>query len=126
MEPVLTRAYQDLLLEAKSMSALDAVILHLWQAVQLVLDLAMSSCVRLRLGTPATYAEAFLKLSDAGIVSRDLAERLGRAAGFRNLIAHQYDTLDMRRVYLAATQGPGDLRAFLQALAAGAALGSKL
>ena len=29
----------------------DAVILHLWQAVQVVIDLAVSSCVRLGLGT---------------------------------------------------------------------------
>ena len=96
----------------------DAVILHLWQAVQIVLDLATSSCVRLGLGTPATYAEAFLKLADAGIIPRALAERLGRAAGFRNVVAHEYDMLDMRRVHLAATQGPADLRTFLQALAA--------
>jgi uncharacterized protein YutE (UPF0331/DUF86 family) len=98
--------------------ASDAVILHLWQAVQLVLDLATASCIRLRLGTPATYAEAFLKLSEAGLIPRELAERLGRAAGFRNVVAHEYDTLDMRRVHLAATQGPRDLRSFLQALAA--------
>ncbi len=96
----------------------DAVILHLWQAVQIVLDLATSSCVRLRLGTPATYAEGFLKLADGGIIPRDLAERLGRAAGFRNVVAHEYDTLDMQRVHLAATQGPADLRSFLRALAA--------
>ncbi|MGH3829407.1 MAG: hypothetical protein ACRDRS_02985 [Pseudonocardiaceae bacterium] len=30
----------------------DAVVLHLWQAVQVVLDLAVSSCVRLGLGSP--------------------------------------------------------------------------
>jgi uncharacterized protein YutE (UPF0331/DUF86 family) len=39
-----------------------------------------------------------------------------RAAGFRNVVAHAYDTLDMRRVYAAATQGPADLRAFLAVL----------
>lgn len=103
--------------------ASDAVILHLWQAVQLVLDLATSSCVRLALGTPATYAEAFLKLAAAGIIAPELAERLGRAAGFRNVVAHEYDVLDMRRVHLAALQGPTDLRAFLRALAAHAVAG---
>ena len=97
--------------------ASDAVILHLWQAVQLVLDLATASCVRLALGTPGTYAEAFLKLAAAQVIPQDLADRLGRAAGFRNVVAHEYDTLDMQRVHLAATQGPGDLRAFLAALA---------
>lgn len=31
----------------------DAVVLHLWQAVQVVIDLAVSSYVRLGLGQPA-------------------------------------------------------------------------
>ncbi len=43
-------------------------------------------------------------------------DRLARAAGFRNIVAHAYDTLDMKRVHRAATQGPADLRAFLAAL----------
>jgi uncharacterized protein YutE (UPF0331/DUF86 family) len=42
-----------------------------------------------------------------------LTDRLVRAAGFRNVVAHAYDTLDMRRVHGAATSGPSDLLAFL-------------
>ncbi len=95
----------------------DAVILHLWQAVQVVIDLAVSTCVRLGLGSPASYGEAFRKLADARVIEPALAERLTRAAGFRNVVAHAYETLDMTRVLLAATQGPTDLREFLGALA---------
>jgi hypothetical protein len=50
-------------------------------------------------------------------VSPQSAERLTRAAGFRNVVAHAYETLDMDRVFAAAVQGPADLRAFLGALA---------
>jgi len=42
-----------------------------------------------------------------------LAERLVRAAGFRNVVTHAYDTLGMTRVHAAARDGPADLRAFL-------------
>jgi uncharacterized protein YutE (UPF0331/DUF86 family) len=41
---------------------------------------------------------------------------LVRAAGFRNIVAHAYDTLDMARVFRAAQEGPVDLRALLAAL----------
>ncbi|MDX2018690.1 MAG: HepT-like ribonuclease domain-containing protein [Deltaproteobacteria bacterium] len=98
--------------------ASDAIILHLWQAVQLVIDLAVSTCVREGLGTPVNYGDAFKKLAGTGILPSDLAERLSRAAGFRNVVAHAYDTIDMRRVHQAAASGPADLRAFLAALAA--------
>ncbi|MDQ2790489.1 MAG: hypothetical protein DLM60_13575 [Pseudonocardiales bacterium] len=94
----------------------DAVVLHLWQAVQVVIDLAVSSCVRLGLGSPPTYADAFRMLANASLIPGELAQRLGRAAGFRNLVVHAYAELDLRRVHTAATSGPADLRAFLAAL----------
>lgn len=96
-----------------SNDATDAVILHLWQAVQIVIDLAVSCCVRLNLGTPPSYREAFERLSANGHIDSELAERLARAAGFRNTIAHAYESLDLARVYAAAISGPADLRAFL-------------
>jgi len=45
-------------------AATDTVILHLWQAVQVVIDLAVSTCVRLGVGSPPTYADAFRRLAD--------------------------------------------------------------
>jgi uncharacterized protein YutE (UPF0331/DUF86 family) len=94
----------------------DAIILHLWQAVQIVIDQALSACVRAGLGSPSSYAEAFRKLADAGYLEAGLATRLARAAGFRNVIAHAYDSLDMLRVHAAAKGGPADLRECLHAL----------
>ena len=102
---------------APASDALDAVILHLWQATQIVIDLALSTCVSLKLGTPASYADAFRRLAEAGTIDSGLAERLSRAAGFRNVVAHAYESLDMARVHRAATTGPADLRGFLHRLA---------
>lgn len=99
-----------------STDASDAVVLHLWQATQIVIDLAMAACLSLKLGTPSSYADAFRMLEKAGVLDRGLANRLVRAAGFRNIVAHAYETLDMRRVYEAASSGPPDLLAFLAIL----------
>ena len=92
------------------------MILHLWQATQIVIDLAVSASVALGAGTPATYADAFRRLATAGILDESLAGRLVKAAGFGNLVAHAYEQLDLRRVHHAAATGPADLRAFLAAL----------
>jgi uncharacterized protein YutE (UPF0331/DUF86 family) len=94
--------------------ATDAVILHLWQAVQTVIDLATSVCVSRGLGVPPTYGDAFRLLGGDGVIGPDLADRLARAAGFRNLVVHAYAELDLRRVYYAATTGPDDLLLFLR------------
>ncbi len=99
-----------------STDASDAVVLHLWQATQVVIDLAMSACLALHLGTPSSYGDAFRRLRGAGVIDERLTDRLVRASGFRNVVAHAYETLDMRRVHAAASEGPSDLRAFLTAL----------
>ncbi len=91
------------------------MVLHLWQAVQVVIDLAVSTCVRLGLGSPPTYADAFRQLTDADVIADDLAERLARSAGFRNLVVHAYGRLDLQRVHATAVAEPADLRAFLAA-----------
>lgn len=96
--------------------ASDAVILHLWQATQIVIDLAVSTCVARGLGTPQNYADAFRRLEHAAIIETALADRLVRAAGFRNVVAHAYENLDMARVHRAASSGPADLLAFLGAM----------
>lgn len=96
-----------------STDASDAVILHLWQAVQLTIDTALSVCLYFRLGTPPTYGDAFRRLAEEDLLEPDLAERLARAAGFRNVVVHGYEKLDLERIHRAARDGPTDLRAFL-------------
>jgi hypothetical protein len=62
----------------------DAVVLHLWLAIQIAVDLAVQTCVRLGLGSPSTYGDAFRRLQAAGgferlrpyTASMTLAERI--------------------------------------------------
>lgn len=113
---VAARLPQDAADLVAASDASDAVILHLWQAVQIVIDLALSACLHFNLGTPESYGDAFRRLTNAGLVDGELAQRLTQAAGFRNLVAHAYESLDMQRVHRAALEGPADLRAFLARL----------
>lgn len=98
-------------------NASDAVILHLWQAVQIIIDISMSACIHFHLGTPKSYSDAFIRLAEAGYLENELAVRLCHAAGFRNRIVHAYEKLDMQKVYNIAQAGPADLRSFLASIA---------
>jgi uncharacterized protein YutE (UPF0331/DUF86 family) len=97
--------------------ACDGIVLHLWQAVQSCIDLAVARCAELGLGPVDDYASAFRALAGIGMVEPELAERLVRAVGFRNVVSHDYENLDLDRVRSASETGPADLRAFLAALA---------
>lgn len=49
---------------------------------------------------PETNAEVFERLSAIGIIDRDLRDRMARAAGLRNVLAHKYGTeIDDEDVY---------------------------
>lgn len=98
-------------------NASDTVILHLWQAIQLVIDTALSICAHLDLASPVSYADAFLKLGQGGFIEKELAIRLSHAAGFRNRIVHAYEELDLQKIYKIAQTGPSDLKAFLASAA---------
>ena len=63
----------------------------------------MAACLSLKLGTAASYGDAFRRLQQAKVIEPALADRLVRAAGFRNVVAHAYDTLDMTRAYNSGT-----------------------
>lgn len=94
--------------------AADSVILHLWQAIQTVIDLAVSACTHFNLGAPQNNGEAFQRLSRSGCLELDLAARLTLAAELPDLIAQ--DKIEMGWVYRTAQECPQDLRAFLAAL----------
>lgn len=96
--------------------AADAVALHLLFGIQIVLDLAVFACIHFGLQAPASYDDAVARLAHAGTIGDGLAERLERAATFRDAFVHAYDDLDPNSIYRAAKVLPDDLRAFMAAI----------
>lgn len=95
----------------------EVITLNLFVAIQASLDLAVHWVADAGWEIPGTYADAFASLGAHGVIPRELAERMGAAAAFRNLVAHQYGVLDSRRVYALATSDLGDLDVFCATLA---------
>jgi len=63
--------------------------------------------------TPPESARAsFLGLAAHGKLPLDLARRLGDAAALRNILVHDYVSVDLRRLAATVRDDLGDLRAF--------------
>jgi uncharacterized protein YutE (UPF0331/DUF86 family) len=90
----------------------DIIVLNLQRAVQAMLDLAAHVVAREGLGVPDELAASFELLKRAGILDADLAERMRRMTGFRNVAVHEYRTLDPAVVESIVRERLGDLRAF--------------
>lgn len=52
-------------------------------------------------------AETFLALSKYGVLDSQLASRLAKTVGFRNIAVHEYNTLDMNILYSIITKEIG-------------------
>jgi len=66
--------------------------LHL--AIEVCLDIANHVIADRGLRVPATYAEAFEVLSDAGLLDPPQRDAMIRMSGFRNVIVHEYARID--------------------------------
>ncbi|MCK6527339.1 DUF86 domain-containing protein [Myxococcota bacterium] len=99
-------------------AVLTAAMEHFVQvAIQSAIDAAAQVVVAEGWPVGGTYGDVFRTLADRGVLDRDLASRLSRAAGLRNVIVHDYLDLDDRRVHSGLARGTADLRALARALA---------
>jgi len=85
-------------------------------AIQAALDAASHVVSDGRLGEPRTNRELFDLLARPGIISADLAGRLRDMAGFRNILVHGYQDVDLAIVEDAVQNGLNDLVVFVDAL----------
>jgi uncharacterized protein YutE (UPF0331/DUF86 family) len=104
-------------------TAREVVTLNLFVALQECVSLATHWLADAGQDVPGTYREIFLALAERGALSRELARRLAAAAGFRNLVAHQYGVLDPARVHQMAASELGDLLDFCEVVARGLSAG---
>lgn len=92
--------------------ALDLVAFNLMLAVQVCADIAAHLIADHGWPVAKNLAEGFDRLAEQGVTSVATAERLKRAVGLRNVVAHGYVRINVAMVHDAATHGLGDLDAF--------------
>ncbi|MEK6790023.1 MAG: DUF86 domain-containing protein [Pseudomonadota bacterium] len=96
----------------EDIDAQDVMVLNLSRAVQLCVDMALSVLAARQYPSPDTMGKAFDALAELNIISAELALRLRKAVGFRNLAVHSYDAIRWEIVFAIATEHLEDFRAF--------------
>ena len=92
----------------------DALTLNVERACQAAIDLAMHVVASRHLGMPQSQADAFRLLADAGEMERKLSERMIGMCGFRNILIHQYQDLEVDLLHKVASEHWQDLAALCQ------------
>ena len=88
----------------------DIVVLNLQRVVQAVIDLASHVVATEGLGLPDSVSGSFTLLENEGMIGAELAERLRKMVGFRNIVVHHYETIDPVIVEAILEKHLGDLR----------------
>jgi uncharacterized protein YutE (UPF0331/DUF86 family) len=94
------------------------MVLHaIYVAVQASIDLALHVLADREAAGAPTYPDAFRQLAQEGLLDTKLAERMVGWAGLRNIVAHQYTSIDYGRIHDILTQELGELEAYARAAA---------
>lgn len=93
----------------------DILTRNLELAIQTCIDIAFHLCGAHGV-VPTTAADAFVQLARQALIERSLAERLQRAVGFRNVLAHEYAEVDWKIVMRVIRTDTRDLAAFGKAV----------
>lgn len=72
---------------------------YLELSIQSVIDIGKLFIIEKNLERPETNQEIFIILKDNKIIPKTLINRLVAMAGFRNILAHEYEDIDKSKVY---------------------------
>ncbi|MBL0009951.1 MAG: DUF86 domain-containing protein [Nitrosomonas sp.] len=107
---------EDAIALAKNIDAQDILTLNLTRAIQLCVDIGAHLISQTELPSPETMGETFDTLSQLGVINTELAMRLKRAVGFRNIAVHNYEAINWNIVYSIAHLNLPDFEKFARAV----------
>ena len=94
----------------KNLDAQDIFVLNLQRAIQISIDLASHLVSAKNLGVPKTLRESFELLEKAHVLEPNLAQRLSKMVGFRNIAIHEYQLINEEILESIYTERLGDLK----------------
>src|SRR3990172_12699318 len=69
------------------------------ESVQIVIDISCHLVSKYNLGNPASYAECIELLKKFNYIDETLASKLAGMIGLRNILAHEYVTVEAEKLY---------------------------
>ena len=94
----------------------ESVLFNLQMAIQNCIDIAAHIVSEEGYGVPGSSNEMFYMLEENGLLEPTLTEKMVKAVGMRNLIVHEYGTIDLDHIYHVSQKNISDLYDFIKIL----------
>lgn len=101
---------------ARDLDMQDIVALNLTRAIQLCVDIGAHLIASQNTPPPATMGQTFDVLAELGVINTELATRMKKTVGFRNIAVHNYEAINWQIVHAIATRHLSDFKDFAQAV----------
>lgn len=88
------------------------ILFTLMAGIQDAIDVAAHIIADQRFGEPRAARDLFIILGRRGVIDGPLAERLAQMVGFRNILVHEYEDLDLAIVQRIVRENLDDLLDF--------------
>lgn len=100
--------YRDDADRLENLTVQDSVVLNLQRACEASIDLAMHVVAKRRLGVPQDARGSFDLLAENACIDRELAGRMKSMVGFRNIVVHDYQKVQLPIVVRILDERLGD------------------
>lgn len=103
LEPFVGYTFDEL---SKDAIKLGAVERFLERIITRAIDINRHCIAELGKGNEAvrSYEDSFLRMSDLTIYPKEFAEKIAKSAGFRNVLVHDYDSIDHATMYTSVRE----------------------
>ncbi|MEM3398051.1 MAG: DUF86 domain-containing protein [Nitrososphaerota archaeon] len=105
---------EDLVRDFKIRGAIER---YLQVSIECMIDVGNEIISSLQLQRPERYRDIPYILAKAGIIPKDYAETMASMIGFRNLLVHDYASINLDLVYEFLQTKLSDLNAFIKYIA---------
>ena len=100
----------------KDIDRQESILFNLQMAIQNCIDIAAHIICEEGYGVPGSTGEMFSLLGEKRILDGDIAEKMVKAVGFRNLIVRKYGGIELKQVFDVAQKDIKDLNEYLASI----------
>ena len=81
------------------LDAQDIILHNLQLAIQICIDIGSHIIADENWEVPSTLGNTFRVLSSHKVISPDMADTMASMVGFRNILIHEYEEVDLKKVH---------------------------
>ena len=111
LEPISNRKFEEYVSDSYLKYTAERLIQLI---IECASDVNNHVVVKMKKRPPEDYSISFVRAAEIGLISADLAERIKRSGGMRNILVHEYADIDDDKVYNVIPIAIKDYREYIR------------